>query len=83
MTNKITQFIASKYIKFGDDEITFGKERVVVYSLEQLVDQDYLNQRLFGADYNALLYAIAKKQSKYFVKTHGVPLKKLSHHLQI
>jgi hypothetical protein len=74
---EIVQFIASKYIKFGDHEITFGKERVVIYSLEQLVDQIYLNQKLFGADYNALLYTIAKKQSTYFVKNHGVPIKKL------
>ncbi len=77
MIDRITQFITSKYLRFADDEIRFGKDRVVIYSLEQIVDQSHLNQKLFGLRYQLSVYESAMKVGNEFIRNHAMPMKKL------
>lgn len=77
MFDKVMQFISSKYLKFTDDEIWFGKDRMIIYTLGWVVNQIHMNQKLFGTDYAASIYLSSKKQGIELIKTHITPMKKL------
>jgi predicted hydrocarbon binding protein len=76
VVSKLIQFISSRYLRFAENEIWFGKERVLICSLEQIVEQSYLSQK-FGLDYQASVYLSAYKEGLEFTRGHTVPMKKL------
>lgn len=75
--NRIMQFITSKYLKFGDGEVWFGKEEVVIYFLSQAVRDLYYNLGQFGLDYGASMFLSAKTEGNNFVKNNIIPIKKI------
>jgi len=77
MLEKLMQYITTKYMKFDNGTITFGKEKVTIYFLSQLANEFLLNYKVCGMDYCAAMFLEGKEQGKTFVKTHGLPLKKV------
>jgi hypothetical protein len=75
--NRIMQFITSKYLKFGEGEIWFGKEQVVVYSLPERVEELHNNLKLFGLDYGLSMFLSSKNEGSRIIRNNIVPLKKI------
>ncbi len=71
------QYITTKYMRFDNGTITFGKEKVVIYFLPHLVREFRFNYKASGMRYCATMFLAGKEQGKTFVKSHGLPLKKV------
>ncbi|MBI4044852.1 MAG: hypothetical protein HY392_04035 [Candidatus Diapherotrites archaeon] len=77
LAEKIRQYISSRYLRFGEEEIWFGKERVLFYFAPHLAEEFSINRRIFGLKYCAACFLAGRTAGHAFVEKHGVPLKKI------
>jgi len=77
MLRKVEQYLAARYMRFDEGQIWFGKDRIVLYFVPQLVTEFITNRDIFGLKYCALTFLTGRKQGNNFVQKHGIPLKKL------
>ena len=76
-SQKISQYLASKYLRFSGQEIWFGKERLVFYFVPHLAEEFSINQKVFGLKYGAACFLAGRTAGRNFVEKHAFPLKKL------
>lgn len=77
MLRKVEQYLAARYMRFDEGQIWFGKDRIVLYFIPQLVTEFITNKEVFGLKYCALMFLTGREQGNNFVQKHGIPLKKL------
>lgn len=77
MLRKVEQYLAARYMRFDDGQIWFGKDRIALYFIPQLVKEFTINKQVFGLKYCALSFLSGREQGADFVQKHGIPLKKL------
>jgi predicted hydrocarbon binding protein len=75
--NRIMQFITSKYLKFGEGEIWFGKKQIIIYFLSEMVNELYYGLRLFGTEYGASMFISAREEGNRFIKNNLISIKKI------
>ena len=77
MLDKLLQYITSKYLKFDNGQLFFGKDRVVLYFVPQLAHEFLSYKNLFGTDYCVNSFLLGRETGVHFVETHAVPMKKM------
>lgn len=77
LEDKISRYLSARYLRFEDEQIWFGKEQVVFYFVQHLVNEFLMNRQIFGSEYGAVSFLAGREAGHGFVERHGIPLKKL------
>lgn len=77
MFKQIEQYLTTKYMRFDDGQVWFGKERIGFYFMPHLATEFLTLKRTLGLKYCAAQFIAGREKGKSFVTKHGVPLKKI------
>ena len=77
MLKKLEQYLSSHYLRFDNDQILFGKDRMVFYVTSHLAREFTYNRNLFGVSYCINMFLAGRDRGLEFVQKHGIPLKKM------
>ena len=75
--NRIMQFITSKYIRFGEGEVWFGKKQIIIQFLREIVKEVHFCLKLFGVAYGASMFISAREEGNRIIKNNLIPIKKV------
>ena len=76
MLKKLEQYLTARYLRFDEDQIWFGKERIVLYFTPHLATEFLVNKDIYGFKYCASMFLAGRQRGIAFVQKHGVPIKK-------
>jgi len=77
MFKQLEQYLTTKYMRFDEGQVWFGKERIGFYFMPHLATEFLTCKKAFGLKYCAAMFLAGRERGKLFVKKHGVPLKKI------
>ena len=76
MLDLLKEFGMFKYLKFDKDGAFFGKDKITLYFVPQLVAEYFYLKKIFKLDYEVAEFLASKYSGKNFVESHGIPLQK-------
>jgi len=77
MFKQLEQYLTTKYMRFDNGQVWFGKERIGFYFMPHLATEFITCKKVFDLKYCAAMFLAGRERGKNFVEKNGVPLKKI------